>query len=464
MNDTDNELKTVAILTMQSPIALDDDEQWHRIAETFATRLQHPVLFLQANPLEDFSQSFQRVIASYLDQGFLRFVVMPLGLEPFDFEELYSIIVWLRSEKRSVYLHIARCWTLKDVVDAFGPPIQEATRAEPKSSVLLLAPNNSDAKVGLELSSLAFYFQQFDETMDVHYAFLNGMKPSLAKVLRRMDSSGVQSVVLLTWEMDAEQSAVAMHEFGALHGLELLTQPFEFAWQWKRLSKESPQALRLLEHSSWIHVAIGIYLDALSVRSSERYFAIDSTSTAKMENKVAMGLAELDQRVDSMLPTEYRGKLADVSFQSMGSASIDSENFGAVAWDEIWTSFCDLAMAGGPPHRGRLLEAITSDQARQNIVAYESVVQEIRRGIEMVTGLPTIHASTLGWVGVQCDDEAMAVWLMRAIIVENVMVRREGAMLFLPAGPDFRVRKEIKNVITSVAKTVHYWRAHLRTR
>ena len=148
----------------------------------------------------------------------------------------------------------------------------------------------------------------------------------------------------------------------------------------------------------------------------------------------------------------------------MGSASIDSDNFGVVAWDEIWTSFCDLAMAGGPPHRGRLLEAVTSEQAQQSIVAYESVVQEIRRGIEMVTGLSTMQASTLGWVGVQCDDEAMAVWLMRAIIVENVMVRREGSMLFLPAGPDFRVRKEIKNVITSVAKTVHYWRAHLRTR
>jgi len=464
MNDTDDELKTVAILTMQSPVALDDDEQWHRIAESFATRLQHPVLLLRSSPSEDFSQSFQRVVASCMDQGFRRFVVMPLGLEPFDYEELYSIIVWLRSEKRSVQLHIARCWSLQDIADAFGPGIQEAARTEAKSSVLLLAHNHSDAKVGLELSSLAFYFQQFDEAMDVHYAFLNGKNPSLTKVLQRMDSSGVQSVVLLTWRMDAEQSAVAVYEFGALHGLELTSEPYEFAWQWNRLSKESPQGLRLLERSGWIHIAIGIYLDALSARSNERYFAIDSTSTAKSESKIAKVLAELDQKVDSMLPTEYRGKLEEVRSQSMGSASIDSDNFGTVAWDEIWTSFCDLAMAGGPPHRGRLLEAVTSEQAQQNIVAYESVVQEIRRGIEMVTGLSTMRASTLGWVGVRCDDEAMAVWLMRAIIVENVMVRREGALLFLPAGPDFRVRKEIKNVITSVAKTVHYWRAHLRTR
>ena len=54
----------------------------------------------------------------------------------------------------------------------------------------------------------------------------------------------------------------------------------------------------------------------------------------------------------------------------------------------------------------------------------------------------------------------MAVWLLRAIVVENVSVRREGATLFLPAGPGYRVEKEIKNVITAVAKTHHYWAEH----
>jgi sirohydrochlorin cobaltochelatase len=63
-----------------------------------------------------------------------------------------------------------------------------------------------------------------------------------------------------------------------------------------------------------------------------------------------------------------------------------------------------------------------------------------------------------------CDDERMAAWMMRAILVENVIVRREANILYMPAGPAFRVEKEIKNVITSIAKTVHYWRAHLRSR
>jgi sirohydrochlorin cobaltochelatase len=57
----------------------------------------------------------------------------------------------------------------------------------------------------------------------------------------------------------------------------------------------------------------------------------------------------------------------------------------------------------------------------------------------------------------------MALWLLRAIVVENVTVRREGTILYLPAGPDFKLENEIKNVITVVAKTNHYWQEHLQS-
>lgn len=68
--------------------------------------------------------------------------------------------------------------------------------------------------------------------------------------------------------------------------------------------------------------------------------------------------------------------------------------------------------------------------------------------------------ATPGWVGLVCPQEEMAIWLLRAIVVENVSVRREGSTLFLPAGPAYRIEKEIKNVITAVAKTHHYWTEH----
>lgn len=54
----------------------------------------------------------------------------------------------------------------------------------------------------------------------------------------------------------------------------------------------------------------------------------------------------------------------------------------------------------------------------------------------------------------------MALWLLRAIVVENISNHREGNVLYFPAGPDLRLDKEIKNVMTIFAKTIHYWREH----
>jgi hypothetical protein len=54
----------------------------------------------------------------------------------------------------------------------------------------------------------------------------------------------------------------------------------------------------------------------------------------------------------------------------------------------------------------------------------------------------------------------MAGWLVRAISMENVSAHVNGMSLYLPAGPHFRLEKEIKNVVTSIAKTCHYWLGH----
>ena len=178
----------------------------------------------------------------------------------------------------------------------------------------------------------------------------------------------------------------------------------------------------------------------------------------------AFGLKELEQRINSMLPSQYRGRYETVSGKSMGSAKLKYDSDGKVAWGEIWTSFCDLALAGGPPHRGTLLEAVTTAEALAEPEKYEAVVAEIERGIRLVTSLQVVTSPVRGWVGVRCESDEMAIWLMRAIIVENIMVRREKDVLYLPAGPGFTVQREIKNVVTAVAKTVHYWSAHLMMR
>ncbi|HKC73628.1 MAG TPA: hypothetical protein VKF37_05435 [Chloroflexota bacterium] len=163
---------------------------------------------------------------------------------------------------------------------------------------------------------------------------------------------------------------------------------------------------------------------------------------------------------DALPPRYQQG--TSVSATPMGSAPLRYTDAGQVAWDQMWTAFCDLALAGGPRHRDTLLEPPTPEQVRAAHDAYERVVAQIERGLQLVTGLPTARSASPGWVGLQCDDEAMARWLLRAIAEENVSIRREGTVLFLPAGPTFRVDKEIKNVVTVIAKTHHYWKEHRR--
>ena len=163
------------------------------------------------------------------------------------------------------------------------------------------------------------------------------------------------------------------------------------------------------------------------------------------------------RRINALLPLEYRGRTDEVRTESMGSAGIHLED-GRVPWDKIWTSFCDLGLAGGPPHRGKLLEPVDQVQFENHEEEYRIVVEEIRRGISLVSNLETIESESPGWVGVVCENESMAAWMLRAIIAENVIARRESNVVYVPAGPQFTIYKEIKNVIVTIAKTIHFYR------
>ncbi len=172
-------------------------------------------------------------------------------------------------------------------------------------------------------------------------------------------------------------------------------------------------------------------------------------------------LEELDYRLRILLPEEYHDRHGDVQPVSMGSAGLKYASDGRVAWDEIWGSFCDLAMAGGPPHKGRLLEPGVRAEIHAHPHRHREVVNEICRGVTLVTDLPADISPRPGWVRVECHSGIMAGWLLRAITMENVAVRAEGLALDLPASPDFRLEKEIKNVVTVAAKTCHYWLGHM---
>lgn len=161
----------------------------------------------------------------------------------------------------------------------------------------------------------------------------------------------------------------------------------------------------------------------------------------------------------NLLPPRYENMTPSAA--PMGAAALKYDSDGQAAWNEIWTDFCDLALAGGPSHRDVLLEPGNPEAVLTHPEQYETVLTELERGIRMVTGLNPVRGASPGWVGMECDSEEMALWLLRAITVENISVRREGRVLYFPASPVFKLEKEIKSVITVVAKTNHYWQEHL---
>jgi sirohydrochlorin cobaltochelatase len=169
-----------------------------------------------------------------------------------------------------------------------------------------------------------------------------------------------------------------------------------------------------------------------------------------------------------ILPPRYQNSQPSAAPMSAAPLAYDAE--GRVDWRRVWggdnpnSPFCDLALAGGPPHRGTLLEPVAPDVVLADQQGYARVLDELERGIFQTTGLRSAESAAPGWVGVRCDGEEMAIWLLRAIVVENISVRREGATLFLPAGPQFQLEGEIRNVVTALAKTHHYWQEHLMAR
>jgi sirohydrochlorin cobaltochelatase len=55
----------------------------------------------------------------------------------------------------------------------------------------------------------------------------------------------------------------------------------------------------------------------------------------------------------------------------------------------------------------------------------------------------------------------MAQWMAKVIALENVEAHVEEDRIVLPAGPGYRIEDEVKSIITVVAKTHHYWQAHV---
>lgn len=156
---------------------------------------------------------------------------------------------------------------------------------------------------------------------------------------------------------------------------------------------------------------------------------------------------------------EVRRRRAEMA-KPMSSALMRYTDDGSVDWGNMWDSFCVLASAGGPAHRATLLRPEVG--ADVNSAGYQFAQREIVRGIFLVSGLRASPANA-GWIAVKCPIEGMAAWVAEQGVLENVSIEQHGSAFWVPCGEHWTVNGEIKNVITVVAKTTHYFADHLST-
>ncbi|MBX3061723.1 MAG: sirohydrochlorin chelatase [Anaerolineae bacterium] len=439
------------------------DEQnpadFDQLAAALAQQLNVPTLtaYLDASP--SISEALRQGINAHQPR---RVVVQPLlvGTSAAKKNNLRLTIESARELYPDVGLHYApELGSHSGVIAAYRVLIEAAIQAAaqpivPADTALIVVGRGSrDPESNADVYMLARRLWEEVKFGSLEVAYHRLTKPDLAAAINRCLQIGARRIVISPY-MLYERSVYET----------ILKQ----ARQLQPLIVDSGAELLITDHlnddAGMVAAITARYQGALAQLSQtlREFFPFTETELAEIHQFAPHAHAGAFD-LQSLLPPRYQGEV-QVSAAPMSAADLIFDADGQVAWDQIWGSFCDLALAGGPPHRGSLLEPAAPESATADPIGYRRVIVELERGITMITGLPVITDKYLGWIGVQCTDEEMALWLLRAIVVENISVRREDAILYLPAGAHFRLEKEIKNVITVLAKTHHYWTEHLASK
>jgi sirohydrochlorin cobaltochelatase len=392
-------------------------------------------------------------IASAIDQGASRLIVLPLTLGPAGARDrrLDHAVGALGRRWPGLPIHCGVPPAVDDIARMLGDRAREAMRrARPRpphpvnTAIVLVGAGDANPAANAELARVARLVSEAQRVVDVGYAFLDLTPPSVGEIVARWARLGARTVVVVP---HAVFGGLAQRRIAAAAAAARTTKTSVLV------------APPLASHPALVGALVRRYLDALG----ENAAAVDPALLQAFRGAhahVADEPDDVEARVAALLPPRYRGSGATVSPAPMGAADLEFDAGGEVAWDRMWQGYCELALAGGPPHRGTLLEPASREAIAADTARYAAVVRELARGLGLVTGLAVETDGRPGWIGLVCRSETMAIWLMRAIVVENVLARREGPTLYLPAGPDFTLAGEIKNVVTAVAKAYHYWLEH----
>lgn len=388
--------------------------------------------------------------------GAQHIVALPLFLGPAGHQknDVPTTINWARQRWASVRFDYGTPLGVHPfIVNALASRAEEAisaldnTVAPEKTALLVLGRGSRDPDSNSNVAKIARLLWEGRDYGAVEYAFYSLTKPGIEEGVLRCASYGVERVVVVPHFLF---TGVLLRR--TAERIETLN---------RELSAEIVLAEHLAEHPQLFELVRQRMEEAMSGNASMNCDLCKYRHPMTgFENEHGMPqISDHHHGLRGIVPVPMTFDTTRATPMKAANLKYDAE--GQPDWANTWQSFCELALHGGPPHRSKLLEPVPPYQALANPEAYAAVVAELERGLTDVTKLPTVKSDVAGWVGLACENEEMALWLLQAILVENVFVRREGRYLFFPAAPHFRVEEEMRNVVTCAAKAVHYWKEHI---
>ncbi|MEM7132654.1 MAG: CbiX/SirB N-terminal domain-containing protein [Chloroflexota bacterium] len=440
------------------------------LTQLLSEHLKHPVLPCL---LDQPGRPLLTTISSALTKGAVKLVVLPLFLSPADYQDnaVAEAITYASRRWPFVQFHVSPALNWQEWLRVVGARVIEAQAELPEpverqeTAIVLAGHGDVNPDVNSDLAKLARLFYESYGFGWVDVAYVEETTPSVPEMMARQEMLGAKQIIVLPYLLTD----------GTVH------QQLQASVATAKEKQQVPVTVApcLSPHPTLVDVLLARHEVALADRSllpvSWDQVMVQLQSELNSHERSMPGqpapdedeFQQLNEKISAILPPRYQGRLDKVSAAPMTSAELVFDEQGEVAWDQVFgvddpdNPFCELALAGGPAHRGELLEAVAAEDCLAEPGKYAAALTEIERGISMITGLPVVESTTSGWIGIQCDSEEMAIWLVRAIIVENVMVRREGETLYLPVGPHYTLKNEVKSIVTVTAKTCHYWIEHM---
>lgn len=461
-------MSTVPTALLLIGVGSQDPAPWtnfQHLAERLTERLKQLVI---PCPLVRSGHPILDGIRRGIQQGAVKFVVLPLFLSLAEYQDnaIAQAITWASRRWPFLTFHISPPFDSATWSRIFVAQLARNREPHTETGIVLVGQGGEGGEVRGDLAKLGRLIFEASGTKWLELAFVEEARPDIGTAIQHMQAIGVKQVILQPTFLFGGTSHVKI--------IEIIKEFCDVECHLGNTVDQGELLLDLLAQQYTNTLQDDTLLPVSWDEVRREMMARNATHQPKRDGIAALGspvppdeeqFDDLTERINAILPPRYQNGV-EVSAAPMTSAALQFNEDGTIAWDAIWgaddpeSPFCELALAGGPPHRGTLLEAARSDDCLAQPGKYAAVLAELQRGIRLVTGLSTVPSPVMGWIGLQCATQEMAIWLLRAIIVENVMVRREGTVLYLPAAPHFTLAGEIKNVVTVVAKTVHYWAEH----